>query len=58
MVSDLLFLNISNERLKLEPRPNPKYQLTELLEPCDFNAPANPDVELWDWLEPEGQETM
>jgi antitoxin ChpS len=51
-------LHLDGNRLVMEPRLKPKYKLTELLEQCDLNAPAHPDVKLWDELSPEGNEII
>ena len=51
-------LHLDGNRLVMEPRLKRKYKLAELLEQCDLDAPAHPDVKLWDNLESEGQEII
>jgi antitoxin ChpS len=51
-------LHLDGNRLVIEPRLKPKYKLAELLEQCDLDAPAHPDVKLWDELKPDGQEII
>jgi antitoxin ChpS len=51
-------LLLDGNRLVIEPRRKPKYSLAELLKECDLEAPAHPDMKLWDELEPEGQEII
>ncbi len=51
-------LHLEGNRLVMEPRLKPKYKLAELLGQCDLDAPAHPDVKLWDEHTPEANETI
>jgi len=53
-----VLLHLEGNRLVIESRTKPKYRLSDLLAQSDLDAPAHPDVKLWDDLEPIGNESI
>ncbi|MDE2445252.1 MAG: AbrB/MazE/SpoVT family DNA-binding domain-containing protein [Alphaproteobacteria bacterium] len=51
-------LHLDGDRLVIEPRRKPKYKLAELLEQCDLETPAHPEISEWDSHQPQGKEII
>ena len=49
-------LVIEAGRLVVEPRPRPKYTLSELLQQCDEAAPVSDDERAWQEMDAVGRE--
>ncbi|MDB5396983.1 MAG: SpoVT/AbrB protein [Rhodospirillales bacterium] len=51
-------LSVDHGRLIVEPRPKPKYTLSELMAQCDPSAPENEQEREWQEMEPVGREVF
>jgi antitoxin ChpS len=51
-------LSVDHGRLIVEPRPKPKYTLSELIAQCDPSAPENEQEREWQEMESVGREVF
>jgi antitoxin ChpS len=51
-------LSVDHGRLIVEPRPKPKYTLSELMAQCDPSAPESDQEREWQELDPVGHEVL